>query len=105
MHMRSVAISMRPGFNPGNCCRSVLGSEWWDNESGLFLTPLMARDSGFLRCLMRRRLVVSDGVSPILNILDSFASLIIVAHFVLRAVRAVLSAGLVFVCLSSRRAG
>ena len=54
---------------------------------------------------MRRHFVSSDEASPILNMWESFASLIIVAHFVLRAARAVLRTGLVFVWRCRRRAG
>ena len=54
---------------------------------------------------MRRRLIVIDEASPILNMRDAFASLIIAAHFVLRAARAVLRTGLVFVWRCRRRAG
>ena len=69
------------------------------------LTKMLARASGFLKYVMRRRLIVIDDASPILNMRDGFASLIIVDHFVLRALRAVLSTGLVFVWRCRRRAG
>ena len=54
---------------------------------------------------MRRRLIVIDGAFPVLNMREVFASLIIAAHFVLRAARAVLLTGLEFVWRSRRRAG
>ena len=105
MHRRSVAISMSPGFNPGNCCWSVPESCGWDSMFGWFLAQLLPCSLGFLNHAIRRCLIVIVKASPVLNIRDGFASLIIAAHFVLRAVRAFLRAGFAFVWRHRRRAG
>ena len=54
---------------------------------------------------MRRRLIVMDEASPILNMRDAFASLIIAAHFVLSAARAMLRTELAFLQRCRRKAG
>ena len=102
--MRSVAISMRPGFNPGDCCWPdpelggwIACSGCWDSMFGWFLAQLVSPSPRFLNRAIRRRLIVIVEASPVLNIRDCFASLIIAAHFVLRAVRALRRAGLAFV--------
>ena len=76
---------------------------------GWFLAQLVPSSPGFLNRFLnraiRRRLIVIVEASPVLNIRDGFASLIIAAHFVLRAVRALLRAGLAFVRRCRRRGG
>ena len=72
---------------------------------GWFLAQLLPSSPGSLNHAIRRRLIVIVEASSVLNIRDGFASLIIAAHFVLRAVRAMLRAGLAFVRRCRRRGG
>ena len=72
---------------------------------GWYLAQLVSSSSRFLNRAIRRRLIVIVEASPVLNIRDGFASRIIAAHFVLRAVRALFRAGLAFLRRHRRRGG